>query len=156
MPQYPIHGSKYFDVREFVDQKTWSMLAEKSACLIDPAIVRVCDMLREKVGAPVIVNNWHFAKPGQNVYKASGFRAVWEVVGGKLSQHRCGRAADVKVLGMTPPQQLSIVMAHEAEFEAVGLTTIESVEYTLSWLHIDTRPKVTGWHPAKGFLIVKP
>lgn len=156
MPKYPIHGSPYFDCREFVDERTWKILGEKSACLIDPAIVRVCDLLREKVGVPVVVNNWSFAKPGQNIYKASGFRAVWEKVGGKLSPHRCGRAADIKVDGMTPSWLFSIIMAHEAEFEAVGLTTIESLAYTPTWLHADCRPKVDGWHPKTGFLIVRP
>lgn len=156
MPQYSIHGSKYFDVRELVDPRTFGILGIKSACLIDPAIIRVADLLREKVGVPVTINNWHFAKKGESIYKASGFRAIWEKVGGQLSQHRCGRAADFKVKGMTPILVLSIIMAHKAEFMEAGLTTIEDVEFTKTWLHLDVRPRVPGWHPDGDLLIVKP
>ena len=156
MPEYPVHGSKFFDVREWVDPRTFGVLGAKSACLIDPAIIRVADLLREKAGVPVTVNNWHFAKPGDTIYKASGFRAIWEKVGGQLSQHRCGRAGDFKVKGMTPSQALRLIMAHAAEFEAAGLTTIENVDFTKTWLHADCRPRVPGWHPSTGFLIVDP
>jgi hypothetical protein len=156
MPEFPIHGSQYFDVREFVDPRTFGILGVKSACLIDPMLVRIADLLREKVGVPVKINNWSYAKKGEAVYKASGFRAIWEKVGGQLSQHRCGRAADFKVQGMDPRMVLHLIMAHEAEFEAVGLTTIEDVEFTKTWLHLDCRARVPGWHPEHGFLIVKP
>jgi len=63
--EYPIHGSRWYDCREFVDPRTFGLLGEKSACLIDPAIIRVADLLREKAGVSVVVNNWHFAKPGE-------------------------------------------------------------------------------------------
>ena len=156
MPTYPIHGSKYFDIREFVDERTWKILGVKAACLIDPAIIRVADLLRQKTGQPVTVNNWSFAKPGETVYKASGYRAIWEKVGGQLSQHRCGRAADFKVRGMRPAQVFALIMANQAEFEAAGLTTVEALEFTRTWLHLDVRPRVDGWHPNAAFLIVRP
>jgi len=156
MPTYPLHNSQHFDVREFVDERTWNILGVKAACLIDPAIVRVCDLLREKAGVPVRVNTWHYAKPGETVYKASGYRATWEKVGGELSQHRCGRAADVKIVGLTPKAVMALITANQAEFEAAGLTTVESLQFTRSWNHLDCRPKVQGWHPVKGFLVVKP
>jgi hypothetical protein len=153
---YPLHNSPYFDVREFVCPRTFKMLGVKSAWLIDPKIVRVCDLLRELVGAPVTVNNWHYAAPHENKYVASGFRAVWEKVGGQLSQHRRGCAADVKVKGMSPAALLSVIMAHGDRFDAAGLTTIESIDFTPNWLHLDTRPRLKGISPEAGFLIVKP
>lgn len=153
MPDYPIHGSKYFDVREFVDERTWGIRGAKAAELIDPKTVRICDLIREKTGLPVTVNNWHFAKPGETVYKASGFRAIWEKVGGQLSQHRCGRAGDVKVKGLTPLQVFHIIQANRADFEAVGLTTMEDLKFTTTWLHVDCRPRLDG---STGFKIVKP
>lgn len=153
MPDYPIHGSKYFDCREFVDQRTWGIRGVKSAELIDPKIVRICDLIREKTGVPVTVNNWHFAKPGETVYKASGYRAIWEKVGGQLSQHRCGRAADVKVKGLMPLQVFQIIEENKAEFQAAGLTTMEDLKYTTTWLHVDCRPRLGG---STGFKIVKP
>lgn len=134
MPEFPIHGSKYFDVREWVDQRTWSIMGVGAAQLIDPTIIRVFDLLREKSG-PIKVNDWHTG----GRFKASGFRAIWEKTGGQLSQHRCGRAADVKSKKYKPGQLLSIIMQHKAEFMAAGLTCIESLQFTPTWLHLDCR-----------------
>ena len=156
MQQFPIHGSKYFDVRELVDARTWRILGPKAACLIDPAIVRVLDEIREISGMPVTVNNWHFVRPGQTLYDSSGFRAVWDETGGDLSQHRCGRAADIKVRGFTPAHVHTLINANTEIFERAGLTTVENLEFTRSWSHLDCRPKIEGWHPKTGFLIVNP
>lgn len=150
---YPVHGSKYFDLREFVDERTFGILGEQAPLQIDPKIVRICDLVREKTGAPTYVNTWHFAKPGEQIYRSSGFRAVWDNTGGKLSQHRAGRAADVKVRGMTPAQVFSIIQAHRAEFLAAGLTRIENLEHTRSWIHMDCAPLISK---IDDFLIVNP
>lgn len=148
--KYPLHGSEWFDVREFVDERTWGFLGEKAAWMVDPRIVRVCDLLREKAGVPVVVNNWHIG--GQ--YRASGFRAAWERTGGKLSQHRLGRAADAKVSGLSPAQALALIMADKQAFLAAGLTTIEDLKFTPTWIHMDCRPMLSG--AAADFVIVKP
>ena len=153
---YPIHGSEYFDIREFVDPRTWSALKIQAACQVDPKTVACSDLLRRLAGRANVINNWHYAKPGETIYDASGFRAIWEPVGGTLSQHRGGRASDNKVKGMTSKQMFEVVMDNQALFEAAGLTTIEDPSFTVGWLHLDCRPKIKGWHPDKGFLIVKP
>ncbi len=156
LPEYPCHGSKWFDVRECVDARTWRILGVKAMWMVDPKSVRNADLVREKTGAPTTINNWHFAKPGQTVYDSSGFRPIWDETGGLLSQHRRGCADDLKVRGMQPPQVLQIIMANLDEFLDAGLTTIEQVEYTRSWLHLDCRPKIDGLHPAHGILFVNP
>lgn len=155
-PKYPVHSSPYFDIREFVDERTWRIMGRKSQWLIDPKIVRVADLLRQMSGVPVTVNNWFFARPGESVYDSSGFRAVWDETGGDLSQHRCGRAADFKVRGFSPGAVHILVLANSLEFEAAGLTTMESLEFTKTWSHLDVRAKIEGVHPEFGFLIVKP
>lgn len=151
--EIPLHGSKWFDIVEFVDRRTWQALGFKAACLIDPRIVRVCDMIREKAGAPVTVNNW-FQRNGK--FDSSGYRAVWDSTGGSLSQHRRGCAADVKVLGLKPKQVFELIMDNQIEFEVCGLTTMENLKFTPTWIHVDVRPRVDGWHPKTGFLIVDP
>jgi len=156
MIRYPLHSSKYFDVREWVDQRTWNSLGVKAAWMIDPRIVRVADLLREKLGAPIQVNNWHYRREGQPLFDSSGFRSIWDQTGGKLSQHRAGRAVDMRSAGITPMALHNIIMAHKAEFLAAGLTTMEDVKFTPSWLHCDCRPLIPGVAPENDFLIVRP
>lgn len=155
MTEFPLHNSPYFDVREFVDERTWRALGEMSASLIDPMIVRVFDLLREAAG-PIVVNNWHRKRHG-TVFDSSGFRAVWDKTGGQLSQHRCGRAGDAKSTRYTPAQLYQIILNRQDEFLAAGLTTIEDLKHTPTWLHLDCRPLVGVWKEfAKPFLIVTP
>ena len=156
MITYPLHGSNWFDVREFVDERTWDILGLKAAWMIDPRIVRVADLLREKAGVPVIVNNWHIKKKWETLYDSSGYRSIWDKTGGTLSQHRCGRAADFKVQGFTPRQMMILIQANAAEFRALGLTTMEDVNSTPTWLHCDCRPIIPGIQPELDFLIVRP
>lgn len=153
MPEFPIHGSPYFDLREFVDRRTFELLGKKAAWCVDPKIVAVCDLLREKVGMPVKINTWHYAKKGQKSYVDSGFRARWSTVGAVFSQHRMGRAADVKIDGMTPTQAQILILANKAEFIAAGITAMEDVKYTPTWNHLDCRPRLEGQDE---ILIVRP
>jgi hypothetical protein len=136
MPEYPLHNSPHFDVREMVDANTFKALGVNAAWLIDPKIVRVLDLLREKLGAPIFVNNWHTGGP----FKSSGFRSMSDKTGAMFSQHRRGCAADVKASGKKPAELLFIINANFEEFKAAGLTTIEDINYTPTWLHLDCRP----------------
>lgn len=157
MPEFPIYDSPYFDVREWVDEKTWTELGEKAASMVDARIVRVGDRLRQLAGVPLVVNNWHYRRPGQRLYRSSGFRAVWDKTGGKLSQHRRGGAADFKSSQLTPAALRGIILANAAEFQALGLTTLEDLAYTPTWLHCDVRPLVADWaQRANPFLTVQP
>ena len=156
MPKYPIHGSPYFDVREFVDERTWKMYGVRSAWFVEERTVRIADLVRKKSNAVTIINNWFFADPGEHIFDSSGFRAPWDKEGGLLSQHRRGCADDLKVKGFKPKHVFELVMDNEIEFKEVGLTTMESIKITVSWNHLDCRPFIPGVHPEKGFLIVKP
>lgn len=148
MAQYSIHQSLFFDVREFVDEKAWDALGEKSAWLIDPKIVRIADLVRQLSNSAVTINNWH---SGGN-YKSSGYRGIWDSTGATMSQHRCGRAADLKVKGFSPVQVLHLIMANKSAFISEGLTVIEDVADTPTWLHVDCRPRLDD----TSILIVKP
>jgi hypothetical protein len=69
-----------------------------------------------------------------------------------MSQHKFGRAIDIKVSGMTPREVFAIVKAHEDYLiENQIITTIESLSMTPTWLHLDCR--FTG---LDRFLIVEP
>ena len=156
LPKYPCFNSPYYDIREWVDARTWNAFGIRSVWQLDPRQVRIGDLIRKKTGAPTTINNWHFVRPGETVYDSSGFRAVWDQTGGKLSQHRRGFAGDYKVRGIPPLQVCQIILANLDEFLDAGLTTIENIEFTPSWLHLDCREKIKGIHPDYGLLVVDP
>ena len=157
MPEFPIHNSPHFDVREWVDPRTWQMLNVRAAWLIDPVTVHVANVLREIAGAPVVINNWHYeTRRGNQVYKSSGFRSVWDKTGALLSQHRRGTAFDAKVTGFSPSLIFELIRRNKAAFLNAGLTTLENIAFTPTWVHFDTRPRIAGIHPENDFLIVDP
>jgi len=157
MAEYPIHDSKYFDVREFVDEATWKTLGIRAQWLVDPKIVRVVDLLREKTGVPGYINTWHLSKTPFHIrFKSSGYRRRKDTTGAEYSQHRFGRATDYKAPGFTPAMLLHVINSSAAEFEAAGLTRMEDIKFTPTWLHMDCAPKIKGVNPESGFYIFAP
>ena len=144
--------SKYFSIQEFVPPTIFSMFGKKSWWFIDPTIVAIADALREDLGAPLVCNNWSTGGTFQN----RGYRTPQSTVGARYSQHRLGNAIDLSSLGLTPAQLLQVIMRNKAKYIALGLTTIEDLADTPTWLHLDCRPRIEGVHPPDDFLIVKP
>jgi uncharacterized protein YcbK (DUF882 family) len=127
--------SANFDLRELVSPDAYSTLGDKAAWLLDPRLVAVVQAIREIAGKTITVNNWHAG--GQ--YKDSGYRMPNSLTGATLSQHRFGRAADLKIAGLTPSQGLQMIKDNWPRLSALGLTTVEDVACTPTWLHVDVR-----------------
>lgn len=139
-----------FDIREFVPEATWKRHGRKSIRFIDPKVIAIAQHLRDLTNAPVVINNWDNYSLVK--YEFSGYRPPTTRIGAKESQHRFGRAIDVKVGGMKTRDVYNLVMAHSGEFLKLGLTTIEDVEFTPTWLHLDCR----NIGDKKELLIIKP
>ena len=129
--------SEHFDIREFVPKEIWDLFGESSIWFIDQRLVLFCEWLHNFCNAPVTINTWFI----EGNYNESGFRDPLTPTGAKLSQHKYGRAADIKVFGYTPDKLRQIVRDHWDEVKG-WITTIE--KDTPSWLHADCR--WTGLH----------
>ncbi len=143
--------SNHFDVRELVPPEVFQIFGENSAWFVSPQLLQVLDLLRFKLARPIIVNDWHVG--GQ--YKYSGFRPRHCSIGAAYSMHRMGLAADIKVQGLSPKDMLAAVLDSRNVLMPLGLSTVENINFTPTWLHIDCRPR-TERHPVDGFLIVDP
>jgi hypothetical protein len=124
---------KHFQIQEFVTRESYIARGEKSIELMDSRIIAVAELLRDLIDKPCIINNWHLN--GQ--YHESGLRSMDTATGAKWSQHKYGRAIDVKVIGMKSEEVRQFIRLHWQEFKAVGLTTIE--KDTNGWVHLDCR-----------------
>ena len=95
---------------------------------IDFRIVEVAQKLRDIFG-PITINNDRF--------NWSGYRTADCGVGAQFSQHRFGRALDLKFANTTPEEVQKYIIEHESEFMALGLRRMENAAKTKTWLHID-------------------
>ena len=125
--------SKHFDLREFVTPEAYTALGDNAIWLIDHRLVDVVEALRDHFQAPIIINNWHTG--GQ--YHESGLRNFDTATGAKYSQHKYGRAADLKIAGVDPETARQEIRTWFSSFNILGLTTIEL--NTPSWVHVDCR-----------------
>ena len=142
--------STNFYLQEFVDEGTYKQWGDSSIWFVDPRIITLAQFIRERLGKPCTINNWH----GGGKFQYSGFRPPKCTVGASLSQHRFGRGIDLKVSGMESngaPELRQDIENNYSIYRKVGLTTIEDGNYAPSWCHIDIR--TTGMDELK---IVKP
>lgn len=128
---------KHFVAQELVPPEVFAARGVKSLELFDHNLLRLLDWLREKYG-PAVINNWHIG--GQ--FSQSGLRTV-AFYGSELkyhnsfSQHKYGRAADMKFAKKTA---VEIREDLKLQWPACGLGFPISLEEDVSWLHVDTRP----------------
>jgi hypothetical protein len=142
--------SKYFRIEEFVPPTIYKAWGDGSIKFIDPKVIQIADAYREFFNLPVTVNNWVF-NPKGSIYKERGYRTPSSKTGASLSQHKFGRAFDCSIKGLTTRELFNAVVANYEFFKQFGLTTIEDIKYTPSWLHSDCR-----WTNQDELLIVKP
>lgn len=107
---------KHFKVKEFACKDGSQVV------FIDSYLVSILDILRNKIGKPVIINSG-YRTPTRN-----------DAVGGaKYSYHMRGMAADIRVNGMSAKQianELNTIVPNEC-----GIIVYNT------WVHIDTRAK---------------
>ena len=140
--------SPHFDLREFVPKEIFDLYGPKSIWFVDFRLIESMEWLRTYFNASITINNWHTGGHMQN----RGFRSPLSTVGGRLSQHKAGRACDFNVAGMTVQDTYSAIFNDWATIrQHTFFTTMEDISYTPTWCHLDGRHTGTN-----ELLIVKP
>lgn len=127
--------SSNFHLEEFIPKEVYDQYGPSSIWFIDPVLIDLMQKLREDLGRSITINNWKWGGPRNY----SGFRPMSYEKGGKLSQHRFGRACDFLVKDIAPIEVYEFIMEREQDYLPLGLTTIEDVRFTPTWNHIDIR-----------------
>jgi len=135
--------SANFSLNEFFPTDFYAKWGEASIWFLDMRIVTLAQFVRDHFSLGVTVNG------AGNNYR--GFRPPDCTVGGKLSQHRFGRAIDINVSGLSSDAVFDEILKNERAFMKAGLTTLEDKADTPTWTHMDIRE--TGMKTIK---IVKP
>lgn len=133
----------FFMINEFIPNEILKLKHIDPLWFIDADIIKLAIFERNWFDAPLIINTNHL----QN----RGFRDPNSAVGAKLSQHKLGKAFDSNVKGLSAGQMHKEILDNEKSFMEMGLTTLEDISFTKTWVHQDKR--YTGLDK---ILIVKP
>ena len=156
-PTERIKVSDNFYADEFLHPKLYKKIVQAGlnpSVYINKRLLDVVQLYRELCGHPVIINNW---ATGGNFIN-SGVRYMLDNPYGALSRHLFGLAADLKVFekGVQWPasKMIKVIEEHGTQLQVKGLTTIEHIGYTKTWLHLSVE-----WWPNKKpgeLVIIKP
>jgi hypothetical protein len=143
---------KYFALNEVIPPAIIAERGERAWALMDDRILRGADWLREMFG-PAVING----RFGGKVFTESGLRDPFDTTSksAKWSQHKFGRALDLKFTRVTAKEVYEYIIRNPSEARANGITTVEDIAFSPTWCHIDCR-KVPETFPDNGILVVKP
>jgi hypothetical protein len=141
---------KYFALNEVVHPGAIQALGDRAWTLMDERILRGADWLRELFG-PCTING----KFGGKGFTESGLRDPFTKTGAPFSQHKFGRALDLKFHNVTCKEVYDYIIRNPGDARENGITTVEDIAFTGTWLHIDCRLLPESF-PENGVLVVKP
>lgn len=101
-------------------------------------LLRLIDATRRHFGVPMYINTWDVNWADTN-FKYRGFRPQWTDVGGDLSQHRLGRAADFNLRGVPVKEARDEIIGNTSVWQERGLGGVGFYSEQ-NFIHIDTRP----------------
>lgn len=118
--------AKYFVAEELVPYG----YSKYASILIDDRILWTIDKMRERFGK-ITVNNWLWG----GAFSYSGWRPMTYSKGAKMSQHRWGRAVDMKFENVTPDEVREDIKMVGRRGVYQYITRCEAE--TPTWVHVD-------------------
>lgn len=124
--------AKYFATYELLPPELENSVPDVYKWLLfDDRLIWTADALRELFG-PAVCNNWKSGGP----YSLRGMRPMTDTTGSKYSQHRFGRALDLKFKNATADEVRADMKANPTR-EAYKY--IRGIEEGITWFHFDVR-----------------
>ena len=101
--------------------------------IVDEALTVVLQCIREHFGKPVVITSG---------YRTAAHNAV--VGGAKSSQHLLGRAADIRVPGVSVEDVAAYAESLMPDWGGVGRYPVKAGRVA-GWVHVDTRADKARW-----------
>ena len=130
---------EYSMTRDSTRQLSPSFRVREFACkgsdvvLIDDELVVLLQCIREHFGKPVTITSG---------YRTAAHNAA--VGGAKSSQHLLGRAADIRVQGVSVEDVAAYAESLMPDWGGVGRYPVKAGRAT-GWVHVDTRAEKARW-----------
>lgn len=132
---------KYFKIQEFVSPKVYKKYGEGAWQFICPRLLHTLLIIREGLGKPMTINNWHvggkFSQRGLRSNMGSIFMSKFKKGSMYLSAHVMGRAVDFDVKGMTAPEVRDWLEGIEKELPYKIRLENKMKGKQISWVHLD-------------------
>ena len=125
--------TKNFYLHEFINPDILNWYGNVSLGFIDNRIVDIAQFFRDRYGKPIVING----EFGGLTFTESGLRKFNTRTGALMSQHKMGRAVDMKWEGMVADEVRADIINNYEKFRSKGLTTVE--KDTDTWIHVDCR-----------------
>jgi len=134
-----MYRPKFFKLEELVPPDVFALQGAKAWLALDDRLLLSLDALRYEFG-PMIINTWHssvlrfkYGKRTQSGLRTAAFYNTREGFEESASQHKYGRAADIKFVEKITPRSVRRIILDEPE----RFPFIHGVELDVPWLHID-------------------
>lgn len=101
--------------------------------MVDETLTVVLQCIRDHFGKPVTITSG---------YRTAAHNA--KVGGSKSSQHLLGRAADIRVAGVSVEDVAAYAESLMPDWGGVGRYPVKAGRAT-GWVHVDTRPTKSRW-----------
>ena len=119
------HISAHFQVKEFHSKNDRADLVK-----VDERLIELLENIREYTGKPVIINSG---------YRSAAYNATIKNAA-KNSQHVQGKAADIRITGVTPAKVAEIAECYLGNSGGIGIYS--------TFTHIDVRKSCARWKGA--------
>lgn len=120
---YELFSKSFYFEHDGHPQRLWNVF--------DDRLLYSIDRIRKRFGQ-MVANDWYWG--GANQYR--GWRPTDCDVGAELSQHKYGRAIDLKPVNVSVDDIRNIILANPFHEDFKYITCLEM---GVSWLHMDVR-----------------
>lgn len=147
---------KHFSIKELVTPQMYSDWGDKCWSLFDDRLLRMIDMLREELG-PCVINDWSWGGNFQHSgIRDEHFYGSAEKYLASRSQHKYGRAVDLKFNKMPAQEVRKYLIEHKDQYADIKFVECGPLRSgkNMDWVHIDVRNEqyLYCWSPIEGVI----
>lgn len=134
------HGIINFSITELAPPQICSSYSESRILhWFDMRIVKAWQWIRSQRGHTIYMNTWGINAPEWYPEMTGRGLRIPSKKGHNTSQHYYGRALDGDEPGVDNKELYQFCLDNGAKLLSMGVTTIEHIDYTPTWVHLDCR-----------------